>query len=510
MFLFSNLTGLSCMKKVKFDELFENRIQVSDEDRALLSAFFEEFNEHFRLAADEKRSMRRDFEWAIEYYLSVGVSVSQALKRLDVQNLGGFYVRPPVLWYALDNAAKIYPLSMEHGRMTVFRMSVYMKSAVVPEILQMALNFAIKRFPSFATTLKKGFFWHYLDTSKRRYVIEPECDMPLKPLPVSHSFSQSFRVMYFANRISVEFFHGLTDGHGGMTFLKVLAAEYLRLMGADIERDESLWDANAIPLNEEFENEFRNVERRKSGSGFIQKKALQMSGKISRQKPCRVLHFKMDGRKLKETANKYGCTVTVYLLWILFKASKAATDEMKGDISLQVPVNMRKLYPSKTVRNFAMYCGIRIPIDQMEDDEWLRGEIARQMKEKTSRECMSEMVTSTKNLVSSLCWVPLFVKKPLVKLVYSFLSDRLFTCTLSNLGVVQMPKGYEAYIDSMDFALGTSAVNRAVCGMVTYENTAVLTFTKMTTDPSFEEYALMMLNADGIDVRVEGSKSYEN
>ena len=498
------------MKAKRIDELFENRISVSDADRALLSEFFEDFDAHCKLAADEKKRMRRDFEWAIEYYVSAGVSIQDALKRLDVQNLGGFYVRPPIVWYALDNAAKIYPLAMEHGRMTVFRMSVYLKNAVVPELLQVALHFTIKRFPSFATTLKKGVFWHYLDTSKMRYVIEPESDVPCKPLPVSHSFSQSFRVLYFANRISVEFFHGLTDGTGGMTFLKVLTAEYLRLAGAEIERDDTLWDANAILQNEEFENEFRNVERRKSGSGFIQKKALQMSGKISRQKPCRVLHFKMNAGKLKEAARRYECTVTEYLLWVLFKSCKAATDEMKGDINLQVPVNMRKLYPSKTVRNFAMYCGIRIPIDKMDDDAWLIKEIARQMKEKTSRECMSEMVTSTKNLVGSLCWVPLFLKMPLVKLVYAFLSDQLFTCTLSNLGVVKMPKGYEEYIDSMDFALGTSPVNRAMCGMVTYGNTAVLTFTKMTSDPSFEEYALMLLQKDGVDVRVEGSKSYES
>ena len=498
------------MKKTNMGELFENRIEVSDSDRALLTGFFSEFDSHCRLAVDEKKRMRRDFEWAIEYYLSVGVSVSDAVQRMDVKNLAGFYVRPPVLWYALDNAAKIYPLSMEHGRMTVFRMSVYLKGAVVPELLQVALHFTIKRFPSFATTLKKGFFWHYLDTSKMRYVIEPESDAPCKPLPVSHSFSQSFRVMYFANRISVEFFHGLTDGAGGMTFLKVLVSEYLRLSGVEIARDDTLWDVNEIPQNEEFENEFRNVERRKSGSGFVQKKALQMSGKISRRKIYRILHFKMDASKLKEASRKRGCTVTEYLVWTLLKSARAATDEMKGDLNLQVPVNMRKLYPSKTVRNFAMYCGIRIPIDKMQDDEWLVKEISKQMKEKTSREAMSEMVTSTKNLVGSLCWVPLFLKIPLIKLVYSFLSDRLFTLTLSNLGVVQMPKGYEAHIDSMDFALGISPVNRASCGMVTYGNSAVLTFTKMTADPTFEEHALMLLNRDGVDVRVEGSMSYES
>ena len=70
---------------------------------------------------------------------------------------------------------------MRHGRMAVFRLSAYLKEPVAPALLQMALTFTIKRFPSFATTVKKGFFWHYLDTAKRRYAIEPEVEMPCKP-----------------------------------------------------------------------------------------------------------------------------------------------------------------------------------------------------------------------------------------------------------------------------------------------------------------------------------------
>ena len=63
---------------------------------------------------------------------------------------------------------------MRFGTVPMFRLSVYLKEEVVPEILQIALDFTIKRFPSFATTLKKGFFWHYLDSTKRRFTVEPE------------------------------------------------------------------------------------------------------------------------------------------------------------------------------------------------------------------------------------------------------------------------------------------------------------------------------------------------
>ena len=192
------------------------RSSLSQEENETLSAFFTEYQQHNFLIRTEKALMQKDFENAILLYASFGVSLETALERLSIAHLGGFYARPSLRWFALDNAAKIYPFAMAHGSMAVFRISAYLNEDVVPEILQMALTFSIKRFPCFATTVKKGFFWHYLDTSKRRYSVEAETSIPCRPLKVARSGSQSFRVLYYGHRISIEFFHVLTDGYGGM------------------------------------------------------------------------------------------------------------------------------------------------------------------------------------------------------------------------------------------------------------------------------------------------------
>ena len=94
---------------------------------------------------------------------------------------------------------------MKHGQMSVFRLAAVLKEPVKPELLQIALHFTIQRFPGFATTVRKGFFWHYLDQTKRRYCIQPETDIPVRPLKIAASGSQSFRVLYYENRISAEF-----------------------------------------------------------------------------------------------------------------------------------------------------------------------------------------------------------------------------------------------------------------------------------------------------------------
>ena len=496
------------MKKSTVTPFDEYVSQRSEAEKGTIGAFFGDFDAHCLMVRGEKEKLRRDFEDAILYYAAQGISLEEALARLSVRNLGGFYARPPVLWFPLDDAAKIYPLSMEHGRMSVFRLSVYLKEEVAPELLQMALNFTIRRFPSFATTLKKGFFWHYLDTAKRRFSVEQENDYPCRPLKVARSGSQSFRVLYWNNRISVEFFHVLTDGTGGMTFLKVLTAEYLRLKGAVFTPDESLWDVNAVPENEEFENAFARVPQSGQGSGFVDKAAVQMDGRLSEQKPCRIIHLKMDAGALKQAALRYGSTVTVYLLGRMFLAGKAATDELRGESSIQVPVNMRKFYPSKTVRNFSMYCGIRLPLENIADDAEMCREIESQLTEKASGEAMSRMLTATEKMVDMMKYIPLAVKQPVAKLVYGFLGDKIFTNTLSNLGVVKMPPELEQHIESMDFVLGTAKTNRAGCSLVTFGNTATFTIAKMTADPTFEETMYELLRQDGIALRAEGSGLY--
>lgn len=455
------------------------------------------------LPKEEQQKMYADFQNALLYYDARGVALEEALARLDIANLGGFYARPPVLWYALDDAAKIYPLSMRHGQMAVFRLSVYFRQPAVPEMLQMALTFTIKRFPSFATTVKKGFFWHYLDASKHRYTVEPESGIPCSPLPVARSGSQSFRVVYYENRVSMEFFHILTDGTGGMVFLKTLAAEYLRLLGGVQGEGDGILNINDTPTKSETANEFLRAEKPEGISGFMHKSALHMSGKPARNVPCRVLHFKMDAARLKSVAKGKNVTITAYLLALIFIANKSATDEVTGDINIQLPVNMRKFYPSDTVRSFSIYSIISLPIGEIGDTGSILGGISQQITEKTSQEAMRGMMNSTGQLVSMIRYVPLLIKAPVAKLIYGFLGDKIFSNTLSNLGVVSMPPDMAAHIDCMDFMLGDS------CGLITFGNTAMLTISKATVDPSFEEKLYSLLAADGIVPAVEGSEPYE-
>jgi hypothetical protein len=294
-----------------------------------------------------------------------------------------------------------------------------------------------------------------------------------------------------------------------MSFLKALTAEYLRLNGVD-SNEEGILKRDDTPTAEETENSFSRAEAMDQKSGFVDAPATQMSGRLSRIKPCRVLHFCMDAAGLKQAAKERNVTVTTYILSKMFLAGKAATDEMNGEINIQVPVNMRKFYPSETVRNFALYCGIRLPIQKIADTSAMTQEITEQLVNKASLDAMNEMMSTTRKMVRALSYIPLAIKVPVARIVYGFLGDGIFSNTLSNLGVVTMPDGYADHIESMDFVLGTAITNRAGCSMVTFGNTATLSIAKLTADPSFEETMFRLLSEDGVIPEVKGSPLYEH
>ena len=98
---------------------------LSNTDKKKIDEFFLSFDRHCLISNPVKKELKNDFENAILYYSNNNVKLDDALNYIDSKNLGGFYTRPAVLWFPLDDAAKIYPVSMEKDRMAIFRLSVY-------------------------------------------------------------------------------------------------------------------------------------------------------------------------------------------------------------------------------------------------------------------------------------------------------------------------------------------------------------------------------------------------
>lgn len=482
------------------------------DEQKLLEEYMLNISYHIVLTKKERSDMLSDFKKAVMKLYTEGTPLESILERFPPERLGGFYARPANNeWFPLDYAARTYPLSMKRNQMAIFRLSVYLKEDISPELLQIALIYTITRFPSFATTVKNGFFWHYLNVTKRRFIITEETLPPFRPITLSETGSQSFRVLYYKNRISVEFFHALTDGTGGMIFLKTLTSEYLRLCGFDIPCTGGILDINDTPSKAELSNDFPkvNLEPSDDNQGLIESPGVHMGGELSHMIPCRIFHFNMNTDELLALTKSKGASITAYLLSQMFVANKFATDARTGTIKIQIPVNMRKFYDSITVRNFSMFVNIAVPIDRITDADSIMSDVSVQLKKRASKQDLNKLMLSTVDMTNKLRYVPLMFKRLAAKVFYHFSGDNMFSNTLSNLVTVKCPVQMAEQIDKFDFVLCPGGNSRASCGLISFENKSVFTITKTTTDPSFEEKLLQLLRNDGLTVNVEGSELYE-
>jgi len=493
--------------KVKYSSFVQS---LSDENKVRINTFFNELDNRLFLLGRDRRQIKRDFERAFTEYDFLGFSFERSMELLDLSNLGGFYSRNSDFWLPLDDVGKSYTQFLDKTNMAVFREAFYLKDRIHPEILQIALNFTIKRFPYFAMSIKKGLFWHYLDSTKRRFGIEKEGPLPVQRIPISVSGAKAFRVLYFENRISVEFFHCITDGTGAKEFLKTLTQTYLRLMGKTLKDSDLVMNQNSFVKEDEFVNEYRNVKKVKNLGGYVNKKALQIDGPLSTQKPCRVVHFRISTESLKNVSHKYEVGLTAYLATLMYFASKSAIDSTTGDISITIPVNMRKCLTSKTLRNFSLYTTLRRPVCGFNDFKEVAVDWEKVLKNKVNKEAMLEMAGSTAGIIDGMRYMPLPIKSFGSKALFKLFGDNIFTVALSNLGVCELPEDMAKEIVAMDFVLGTSCINRAQLAVATVNDVTTLTISKYTKDPSFEERMYAILKEEGLEIIVEGSGVYGN
>ena len=163
-------------------------------------------------------------------------------------------------WFKLDNAAKIYPASHSRDWSNLFRMSATLYEDVDCKVLEEAIKNTIPRFPSIAARISRGLFWYYLLPVSKPPAIMSEYSYPLVYMTKAEMKRCAFRVIVYKNRIALEIFHALTDGTGGLVFLKTLVAEYLELKHKiEIPCEFGVLSRKELPKHYETEDSFLKV-----------------------------------------------------------------------------------------------------------------------------------------------------------------------------------------------------------------------------------------------------------
>ena len=418
-------------------------------------------------------------------------------------------------WMKLDNAAKIYPAAKRRNWNNFFRISATLTEPVDVAVLRSALDVTARRFPSIAVRLRRGMFWYYLEQIPHSPAIQEEKSCPLAHVPFHEVRQCAFRVLVYHNRFAVEFFHALTDGTGGLTFFKTLLAEYLsQKYGLTIPAGDGVLGRLEEPDAEELEDSFL----RYAGNIKASRKeatAWHLTGTPEKDGFKDLVTLMIPAPALKECAKAHGVTVTELLCAAMMQAicqlqaEKVPQRRLRKPVKVLLPVNLRSLFPSKTLRNFASY--ITPEVDpRMGDytfDEICAAVHHRMGLENNPQTMRAKFAANVASEQSPLLRVmPLFIKNLAMKAVFDTVGECKSCLCLSNLGVVRLPEVMAPYVARMDFIIGVQAKAPHNCGVLTWNDTVYINCIRSIREPELELHFYRVLHQLGLPVKVESNQ----
>ena len=419
-------------------------------------------------------------------------------------------------WVRLDNAAKIYPAARRRNWTNVYRQSVTLHEEVDLPTLRIALDVTVKRFPTIAARLRRGLFWYYLQEVDTLPELREEYSYPLTYMSAAELRRCALRVIVYRNRIAVEFFHALTDGNGALIFLKNLLAEYLeRKHGITIPEEHGILNRREPPSEEELEDCFPKyagpvpLSRRDTN-------AWHMYGDPQRDGFLHDTCFKIPVKEALDLAHEHKVTLTVLMSAIMMSAlirlqnEKTPNVKKQKRIKLLIPINLRNLFPAKTLRNFAMYT---IPeVDPRLGDytfDEICGIIYHKMGAEFTAKHMSRVIATNvndeKNPLVRL--IPLPIKNAVMKAIFDSVGEKKSCLTLSNLGKINLPEMMIPYVERFDFILGVQADAPYNCGMLSFGDTVYVNFIRNIRDAELERHFHAVLCQLGLPATVESNRN---
>lgn len=416
-------------------------------------------------------------------------------------------------WMRLDNAALIFPAIRQRGWANVFRVSATLTEPVDPVLLQQAAAELMPRFPSMYVRLKTGFFWYYLEELEEPPQVREDFAFPLTLMQGKELKSCCLRIMYFQNRIAVEFFHSLTDGTGGMAYLKTLTARYLSLRwGREIPAEEGVLDWQESPRPEELEDSFI---RHTNGVVLNDKEpdALRLRG-------SRAANFNylttgvIPTAALREAAHRFGATVTVFLAAVMeeailnYQAELCPVRKRRKPVKVTVPINLRRLYGSRTLRNFVLT--LNTGVDPRMGDyslEELCKVIAAQLAAEGTAQQMAGRIAAnvTPQQIFLIRAIPLGLKSFVMRIIYNRRGETKGCINLSNLGVVRVPEAMRSQVSRMEFIIGTQRSYSNNCSVATYGEQTYVNMIRNIRESELERRFFSRLVDLGVPVAIESN-----
>ncbi|HBV82364.1 MAG TPA: hypothetical protein DEB74_06135 [Lachnospiraceae bacterium] len=414
-----------------------------------------------------------------------------------------------IRWDKLDNTAHLFPVIAGESMSNVYRISVTLTELINAQLLQQALDIVLPKFDGFNLRLRQGVFWYYFEENgKAAPKVREESAFPCRYIHSNRNNSYLFHVTYYRYRINLEVFHVLTDGMGGINFLKELTYQYLRLVYPELKGDKGDLLASSTSLNRE--DSFLKNYRKSSEKGYQTKKAYLVKGEHLSPGEFGIMHGYMQVPELKEVCHRYGASINEYLvtvfIWSVYRECMHGMPSEKP-IRVAVPVNLRPYFNSITTKNFfAMVSAEFHPVDEEYTFEQVLEIVKNSLKQQINKENLERLfsynVSNEKVLAARA--VPLLFKNIAMRAVYTR-SALANTSTITNIGNITVDEVYKPYVEMFHSCLAMSKGQHIKGNICSYGSTLVFSFSYDLADPSIQRGFFRKIAADGVNIEIESN-----
>jgi NRPS condensation-like uncharacterized protein len=359
--------------------------------------------------------------------------------------------------------------------------------------------------------LKKGFFWYFLEYADYNIPVEVENPAPCRKFTKGRLM---LRILVFKNRLSVEFSHILTDGSGALEFLKSLLVIYFERCGIEIPRDFNFHRPGEVIPEEELEDSYNRYFNENIPSQLKQPKAFHLPFPLKAVPRFNTMNIILSINEIKTKAKEKGVNITVYLtsiyLYILqdiYENMKPISRQSKNkQLRIQVPINLRNIYPSVSMRNFSLFVmpEIDLRLGHYTFDEIVIT-VYHQMQLETDEKLVNKIIarnvgSEKKLLIRS---IPLFLKSFILHLKYYSLGTSQYSGVVTNLGKVVFPDTLGKHIEY--FIVTAPPPNKMLkinCGIIGFNDNLILSFGNIMKTTAFEKKFLKFLDDQGINAKL--------
>ncbi len=410
-------------------------------------------------------------------------------------------------WIKLDNAGKIFPGQNTKRWSNVFRLGIELKEEIDPEILKEALKRTLARMPALKVRMKKGFFWDYFEVNDMECPVNPDIKNHCYRINFKENNGYLLRVYYHKTLIGIDIYHSLCDGYGGAVFISTLAGQYLSLKGHAVSHNQFVLDVAQTAESEELEDAYVRYSSSKEKYVSNETRVYHKRGTRLPIHLCNYTVFTMSLEKLRELSKSYGVTITELFAAILLEIhykKQLNEGKTKKEVSVQIPVNLRKKFPSRTLRNFVLCLMVKIKSERGRYTfEEILKDVSKQLKLVNNVRDLDMLMTRNVNIERrTVKYVPRALKNFFVGMGFRINVEFSTSVLISNLGEITLPEDMKEHVERFFFFTGPGLVNGARCGVVSFGDKVAFTFSNCYKEDDIEREFFRKLCELGLDVTV--------